>query len=291
MVPFPVPLPPELIVTQDGVKARYCVAAFTRESLARSRDFFERAIALDPGFEPAHSGLASSIFTSVLPGLLPAREAMPLAQAAARKALVLNPASPEAHAALGFVAAVYELDWEEAERRFRQAISREPVSSVVRWHYAFYLLLMGRHSESAEQCVRGLKDDPLGFMGRFHYAGALLAAGNVEPGEAQLRELCELHPNLYQSFYLLGLSQSLRGLHGEALDAAEQAYSLAPWNTGAMGLLAGALSRAGEIGAPSREEHDGRAPRRPVGPRFLAAVGTVRGAPLGIYGLEKGTPR
>ena len=170
---------PRLPAYEAYLKARYCEAAFTRESLARSRDFFERAIALDPGFEPAHSGLAISILSSVLPGLLPAREATPLAQAAARKALELDPASPEAHAALGFIAAVYELDWKEAERRFRQAISREPVSSVVRWRYAVFLLLMGRMRESAEQCVRGLKDEfPLSFMGRFHYAGALLAAGS-----------------------------------------------------------------------------------------------------------------
>jgi hypothetical protein len=43
---------------------------------------------------------------------------------------------------------------------------------------------------------------------------------------AELQELCELHPNLYQPFYLLGLSQGLRGLHAEAL-AAEIAYSRA----------------------------------------------------------------
>jgi predicted Zn-dependent protease len=65
-------------------------------------------------------------------------------------------------------------------------------------------------------------------MGHFHYAAALLAAGDDAAGEAELQELCALHPNLCQPFYLLGLSQSMRGLHAEARAAAEKAYTLAP---------------------------------------------------------------
>jgi hypothetical protein len=52
--------------------------------------------------------------------------------------------------------------------------------------------------------------------------------------------------NLYQPAYLLGLSQSLRGLPAEALATAESAYTLAPWNTATTGMFAGALMRAGE---------------------------------------------
>ncbi|HYW41290.1 MAG TPA: hypothetical protein VE959_00450 [Bryobacteraceae bacterium] len=77
-------------------------------------------------------------------------------------------------------------------------------------------------------------------------AAALLAAGNDPAGEAELQELRALHPNLYQMSYLLSPRQSLRGFHAEAWATAENAYTLAPWNTGATGLFAGALMRAGE---------------------------------------------
>jgi TolB-like protein len=240
------PYTPQLPAYDAYLKARYCVATFTRESLARGRDFYERSIALDPGFVEARSGLAVAILTSVLPGLSPAHEAMPLARAAAQSALDLDPASQEAHGVLGMIASVYELDWKEAERQFKMAMTREPVPTYVRWYCSMHLLLVGRLRESADQCVCGLKDDPLSFMGRFHYAATLLATGNEAVGEAELRELCALHPNLYQPFYLLGLNQSLRGLHAEARATAEKAYTLAPWNTGTTGLFAGTLMRAGE---------------------------------------------
>ncbi len=237
---------PQLPAYEAYLKARYCVTVFTRESLALSREFYERSIALDPRFVEARSGLAVAIYASVLPGLLPAHEAMPLARAAAQSALDLDQASQEAHGVLGMIASVYELDWKEAERQFKMAMTREPVPTYVRWYYSMYLLLVGRLRESADQCVCGLKDDPLNFIGRFHHAAALLAGGNDAAGEEELRELCALHPNLYQPFYLLGLSQSLRGSHGEARATAENAYTLAPWHTGTTGLFAGALMRAGE---------------------------------------------
>jgi TolB-like protein len=242
------PYRPQLAAYDAYLKARYCVAAFTRESLPHSKDFYERSIALDPGYVEARSGLAVAIVSNVLPGLSPAREAMPMARSAAQSALELDPHFAEAHGVLGMIASLYELDWQRAERCFKLASSREPVPAYVRWYYSMHLLMVGRLRESAEQCVGGLKDDPLSFIGHFHYAAALLAAGNHEAGDAELRELCALHSNLYQPFYLLGLSQSLRGLHAEALTAAENAYRLAPWHTGTTGLFAGALLRDGRRG-------------------------------------------
>jgi len=238
---------PPLPAYEAYLKARHCMAAFTRESLERGREFYERVLALDSGFAPAHTGLAVYFVSSVLTGLSPAHQAMPLGRAAAQRGLDLDPMSREAHAMLGVIAALYDVDWKDAERWFRPAIAGEPVPPLVRSFYAFaYLLPMGRPRESAEECKRGLEDDPLNFNVRFRYAAALLAAGSDEAGEAELLEVCALHPNLYQPFYLLGLSRGLRGQHAEALAAAESAYSRASWNTGATGLLAGALRRAGQ---------------------------------------------
>jgi TolB-like protein/Flp pilus assembly protein TadD len=242
------PYTPQLPAYEAYLKGRHCLAAFTRESLASGRQFFERAIALDPRFAEAHSGLAVAIVASVFPGILPAHDAIPLARAAAQQALELDPESQEAHGALGVIAAIYELDWKEAARRFEMAMTREPVPNSVCRYCTMYLLLVGRVEEAREQCIRGLKDDPLNFMGRFHYAAALLGAGSDDAADAELHELCALSPNLYQSFYLLALSQALRGLHDEARATAESAYHLAPWNTGTTGLFAGALMRAGERG-------------------------------------------
>jgi tetratricopeptide (TPR) repeat protein len=213
----------------------------------QSREFYEKAIGFDPGFAPAHSGLAMALISSVLIGLAPARVAMPMARGAAQRGLDLDPTLQEALAVLGMIAALYDFDWNQAASRFRLAESREPVPPYVRWYHSFsYLLPMGRLQEAAQECTRGIHDDPLNFIGRFHYAGALLAAGRTEAGEQELRELSHLFSNQYQPFYLLSLSQALQGACKEALAAAEHAYALAPWSVTTKALLAGTLKRTGE---------------------------------------------
>ena len=144
------------------------------------------------------------------------------------------------------IAAVYDFDWKTAERQFALAMAREMAPPYVRAYYAFYLVFVGRLQEACTQCERGLRNDPLSLLVRLHYAIALLAGGRDAAGEAQLRELSAFYPNLYQSFYLLGVSQGLQGLHADALATAETAWSLAPWNTGVTGLLAGALACTGQ---------------------------------------------
>jgi TolB-like protein len=238
---------PHLPAYEAYLKARHCMSMFSRESLAHSREFCERSIALDPGFAEAHSCLGVSLFLSVFPGAIPAHEGMPMARAAAQRSLDLNPDSQEAHGVLGMIASAYDFDWREAERRFGLAMAREPVPPYVRWFYAFYLNLVGRLKESTDQCAIGLKNDPLSLLVRFHYAFALLSWGKEDAGESELRELCALYPNLYQPYYLLGLSQSFRGSHADALVTGEHAYSLAPWNTGTTGLCAGVRMRAGQV--------------------------------------------
>lgn len=239
---------PSLPAYEAYLKARNCLAAFTRESLPQSKDLFEQVIRLDPDFALAHSGFAMALVVLVLPGITSAHIAMPLARAAATRALDIDPECQEAHAALGMVAALYEFDWDEAGRRFRLATARAPAAPYIRWYLSFsYLLPMGQARESVQECMRGLEDDPLNFMGGFHYAGALLAGGNAEDGESYLRHLAEVHLSLYQPWYLLALSQAVRGMHKDALAAAEKAYSLAPWSKTTKGLFGGLLRTIGEV--------------------------------------------
>jgi tetratricopeptide (TPR) repeat protein len=216
-----------------------------------------KQFALDAGFAAAYSGLAMALVSQVLTGIMSAHTAMPMARAAATRALNIDTALQDADAVLGMVSALYDLEWQQAERHFRLAVAREPVSPYVRWYYSFsYLLPMGQARQSVQECMRGMEDDPLNFIGGFHYAGALLAGGKTEAGEAYLRQLAELHVSLYQPYYLLALSQASQGMQKEALTAAKTAYFLAPWSTTTKGLLAGLLRCAGDADHANQLHHE-----------------------------------
>ncbi len=105
------------------LKALNLLWKLTPEALANCRECLEHAIAIDPGFALARFGLAQHAWILASMGYLPAHEAMPVVRTEARQSLALDPGLADAHAMLGVVAAAYDYDWEEAERRFLTAVS------------------------------------------------------------------------------------------------------------------------------------------------------------------------
>ena len=101
---------PTLAAHEAYLKARYHYGKFRPESLARCKEYFEKAIMLDSKFALAHCSYADLFVFLAIAGYMPAREAMPLVRKEALKALAIDPSLPEAHAMLGIVAGVYDYD-------------------------------------------------------------------------------------------------------------------------------------------------------------------------------------
>ena len=238
---------PKLPAYEAYLKGRHHMARFTPESLVRTREYLEQAIALDPKFALAHGELGNYFLNRALAGLIPAHEAMPLVRQAAKRALDIDPALPEAHGMLGVVAGFYDLDWKEAERRFRLAMARDPVPAHVRELYGFfYLTASGRPREAVEELERALKQDPLALLVRFRLAFCLLVAGRDLEAEAEFRQALELDENFFPVLANMSIMHALRGEFAEALACAEKACAAAPQVLIATGLLAGTLALSGD---------------------------------------------
>ena len=104
----------------------------TRESLLRTKGCLSEAISLDPDFALAHAELASCYTHLAGFNLEPARRVLPLARAAADRALLIDPTLPEAHSELAAVAIFLDYDWAQAGHHFRLAMARDPIPATVR---------------------------------------------------------------------------------------------------------------------------------------------------------------
>lgn len=262
---------PNLRAYEAYLKALDQWSKATSESMVRVKEFLDKAVALDPEFAPAHSSLGLYYTMLASLGIRPTREVIPLARAAVHEALRIEPSLPEAHALRGVWASGYDdYDWNEAERHWRMAMAREPVSCHVRfWYGNHYLLPIGRFQDALDAMAKGLEGDPINLLYRHHFAACLRNAGRIEDAEAELRRILELDENFPLAVGTLGAVCAQQGRFGEALTLSEKAYALTPWSNPVVGQLAALLVRTG---ATSRAEAllEGLRP------------GTACGAPTGM---------
>jgi len=161
------------------------------ESLAKSIEQFEHAIALDPGFALAYSGLAEAsmqlpFFSGTADPILVRMEVADAAQ----KAIDLEPDSPDALAILALRNLRYDYDWEGAEQLFQDALRIEQTNITALHWYSHLLSWQGRHPEALEMARRGIAADPLWM--RTHLVLTLAQAGQWDEafalGEETLRQ-------------------------------------------------------------------------------------------------------
>ncbi len=220
---------------------------FTPEASRRSRECLEQALAIDPDFALPYVGLADYHFALASVGRIPSSEAMPKARELTSRALQVDPDLSEAHAMLGVVNGQYDYDWAEAERRFRRAVAREPLSPHLRqWYGTFFLFSVGRANEALLQLDRVIEEDPLCQMWRMMRSNLLAGIGRMDDAVDDVRKAVELDPAFWVGWLDLGVLLAIRGQHDDAMDCAERAMAAAPWSPYSLGLMAAALANAGQ---------------------------------------------
>lgn len=135
--------------------------ALKSKSLEKAVDYFKQALADDPNNALAYSGLADAYYNLSTAERAPL-QVMPLAKAAAIKAIELDDTLAEAHASLAYVNLSFDWDWSRAEHEFRRALELDP--SLPRAHagYAEYLIFVGhRTDEGLQELHRAYGLDPL----------------------------------------------------------------------------------------------------------------------------------
>ncbi len=126
--------PPDFEAYDYYLRGRSLLYRSTAREIELARDMFVRAVACDPGYAPAHSGLAdacSYLYMHAGGG----REALENAIVAAERAVEIGPGLAEGYAALGLALSLAQRH-EEADRAFATAIELDPDSFEARYSRA-----------------------------------------------------------------------------------------------------------------------------------------------------------
>ncbi len=260
------------------LKGRYQWNQRTPEALRNSIAYFQEAIAKDPLYALAYSGLADAYFVlgPLVLSVLPAQEATDKQRAAANKALELDNTLAEAHTSLAVVRFMYDWNWAEAERSFQRAIALKPNYAVVHAWYASYLMVSGRLEESIAEIERAQQLDPFSLAISNTVAGLYYAAGRYEQAIAQYRKTMAMNPQYSIPHAELAQVYTKLGQYNEALAELAQAITLSersPDVLSTLGYVYGVAGRSKEA-EKILGELTARPPDGTVSPLDLALVHT-----------------
>ena len=217
------PVDPE--AHQQFLLGRFHLNKGTGEGLKKAIEYFELAIAKDPGDASAYAGLAEA-YKGLSSDYVHPREAMPKAKTAALTALKLDESLAEAHAALGLIHLVYDWDGPAAERELRRAIQLNPSLATARLNYAAYLSTQGRQDEAVQEIRRAVELNPLSARTHANGTGQLMSAGRLDEAIELARKGLELEPNNGFVLALQGVAYTEKGRFQEAVSNLQKAARL-----------------------------------------------------------------
>ena len=186
------------------------------DGLKKSIDLFQQAIAVDPNYALAYTGLADTY--SVIPSYdqtFAPKQTRILSAQAAQKALRLDPALPEAHLARGNSLSTSGR-WSEAEAEYRRTLELAPNNANAHYFRALLLVSLNRLEEALTEYQTALSLDPLSPIINLNYAIALRLAGHRDESQARFEQLIAREPAFQGAHLYLSEFYAMEGRLADA---------------------------------------------------------------------------
>jgi serine/threonine protein kinase/Tfp pilus assembly protein PilF len=190
----------------------------TDEATIESGEYFKQAIEKDPNFALAYVGLAKYYIVMAGFGNMRPKEALPKAEVALSRALVIDEKLSGAHQALASFKMWYDWDWSGAERELKRAIELNPEGEV-RGIYNRLLEVTGRIDEAIADASVDWKEPNGSRLQRVERLPKLLSlAGRYNEAIEAWRKILEKEPNRRGMAHLaIGEIYARQGRYEEAL--------------------------------------------------------------------------
>jgi TolB-like protein/DNA-binding winged helix-turn-helix (wHTH) protein len=233
------------------LRGRYFWNLRQREALKKSIEHFEEAIALDPSYARAFSGLADAYlvlpaYTRFMP-LNEVAETVERAKVAANKALQLDPNLAEAHASVAHLKQKFEWDLAGAEKAYIRAIELNPNYATAHHWYGWYLGLLGRSEQSIAQEQLALKLDPLSVMINATAGHAYVYAGQYDRALDQCRKALDLNPTFGPAHWCMGYAYLGKQMYEESIREMRLSFRSDPYDLATLYARAGRTAEAVKI--------------------------------------------
>ena len=228
------------------LRGRYAWNTRTQEGITEAIRYFEQAIAEDPRYAPAYTGLADSYALQLDYRSVPVAEGFALAKQYARRALELDETVAETHASLAWTLFIYDWDWEGAGREFRRALELDPRYATAHQWYAFWLTARGRLDEALVEAHTALELDPASVSIRRSVGWVYYYARRYDQARYHMARAVAMNPTAAETYRVLGLLLAQQDQWAEAERVLREGMTLPGTATYTAAALGYVLARAGK---------------------------------------------
>ncbi|MCC7461132.1 MAG: hypothetical protein IT480_01580 [Gammaproteobacteria bacterium] len=209
------------------LQGRYQLELRTRTSLDLALEHFTAAVERDPhdalawvGLSETHTARAAYTSQESL------EEGYRLGRAAAQRALDLDPALADAHAAMAYIHLVYDWNWAAADASIDRAVQLAPRNPGVLMKAALQDQTMGRFERAVLRYRQAIVLDPLRPGLQYNLSRVYLALGRSRDAEALARRVVELLPAGAGAHVMLAEALLAQGRTADAASAMAQERDL-----------------------------------------------------------------
>jgi serine/threonine-protein kinase len=208
------------------LQGRYELNKRTGDSFERAIRNFSSAIQRDPNYAIAYAGLADCYILQSIYNESPPSKALPLAAAAADRAIALDDELAEAHTSRAYYLMNFDSDLTAAAREFERAIVLNPSYATAHQWYSRLLVTTGQYNDAVREIRRAEMLDPLSLVIIAETGGVYADSGRLDDAVAECRRAIELEPSFAFAHYVLAGALLKQRKLDDAIRESEAAWRL-----------------------------------------------------------------
>lgn len=225
---------------------RNYMSKLRRENLEKAVEYFKQAVALDPDYALAYVGLANVYMGLPIGADYPSTPLAERANAAATKAISIDPELADGYTALGIIKYWHDWNWPEAEKLYKRAIALNPNYSRA---HAFYSLLLSserRSEEAIREAHTAERLEPLWVQVNIITGQTLNQAGRYDEALEQLNRALEANRGNWAVQLMIGKAYEGKGMKDAAMNYYRASASASSGETEPLTRIGYLLATSGE---------------------------------------------
>lgn len=227
------------------LQGRYQWSQLSPAGSRRAVEFYEEAIARDPGYALAWAGIAQALSTAPITGDADPTFVRARARDAVQRAVRFGPELTEAQYALGHFHLIMDWDWPAAEIALRKAVAIDPNNALAYLFLGHLRSQAGDQVEALDLVRRARELDPL-FSHTFALSSQVAFQARDYPSALEFaRQAVAINPEGWVGYVQLGQTLAELGDNANAIAAFDKAVVLSGGNSKAVAFRAYVLAKSG----------------------------------------------